>query len=131
MSTPDQNSNAPVQAANDPATPSAEQLENRAAIENPDVIDIPLENGFKYGGKQVTSVQVRKPGGKALSGIKLADLLQGDVDSIHKVLPRVTTPTLTSSIINDLEPCDIAQLGGALILFLQPKSVRVQALQEQ
>ncbi|MBF9261005.1 phage tail assembly protein [Acinetobacter baumannii] len=106
-----------------------EQLENQEAI-NPDLQTIDLETPLMMGTIEIKALEIRKPNVTALQGVKIADLLNGDVTAICTVLPRVSTPTLTKSQINQLEPADLAQIGGALVLFLQPKSVRVEALRQ-
>lgn len=111
-------------------TKTLEQIENTAAI-NPDVQIIELENPILMGNQEITSLEIRKPNVLALQGVKIADLLQGDVSAICTVLPKLTTPALTKSQINQLEPSDMAQIGGAIVLFLQPKSVRAEVLRQQ
>ncbi|KQE10877.1 phage tail protein [Acinetobacter pittii] len=107
-----------------------EQLENTAAI-NPDIQTVDLEKPLLMGNLEIPSLEIRKPNVQALQGVKIADLLQGDVISICTVLPRICTPELTKSQINQLEPADLAQIGGVIMLFLQPKSTRVQVLRQQ
>ncbi|KRI03930.1 MULTISPECIES: phage tail assembly protein [Acinetobacter calcoaceticus/baumannii complex] len=107
-----------------------EQVENTATI-NPDIQTVDLEKPLMMGNLEIPSLEIRKPNVQALQGVKIADLLQGDVTSICTVLPRICTPELTKSQINQLEPADLAQIGGAIMLFLQPKSTRVQVLRQQ
>ncbi|MBK0062613.1 MULTISPECIES: phage tail assembly protein [unclassified Acinetobacter] len=107
-----------------------QQAENQKMI-NPDVESIDLDQPIKMGSIEITQLEIRKPNVPALQGIKIAELLQGDVDAICKVIPRVTNPTLTRAQIIQLEPSDIAQIGAVLMLFLQPSSVRAAILQEQ
>ena len=106
------------------------QQENTAAID-PDIQVVDLESPVMMGTLEINSIEIRKPNVTALQGVKIADLLNGDVTAICTVIPRVSTPTLTKSQINQLEPSDLAQIGGALVLFLQPKSVRVEHLRQQ
>lgn len=107
-----------------------QQAENLAAL-NPDVQSIDLDSPIMMGTLEITSLEIRKPNVTALQGVKIADLLQGDINAICTVLPRICTPTLTKSQINQLEPSDLAQAGGVIMLFLQPKSVRVEVLRQQ
>ncbi|WP_269915422.1 phage tail assembly protein [Acinetobacter sp. HY1485] len=109
---------------------TAQQQENLEAL-NLDVQTIELDSDIQIGGERLEKLDIRKPNTQALSGIKIADLLQGDVNSILKVLPRISTPILTQQQAQQLEPCDIAQIGGALMLFLQPKSQRAEILRQQ
>lgn len=111
-------------------TQTAEQAENTQAIQA-ETQTVYLDLPFKSGGIEVTKIDVRKPNVHALKGLKIADLLQGDVTSICTILPRISTPTLTPHDVNQLEPSDIAQVAGVIMLFLQTKSVRAELLQKQ
>lgn len=66
---------------------------------------------------------MRKPNSGALRGVRLAALIEMDVDSAMLVLPRVTTPALTKSEILMMNPADMMSLTKELVLFLLPKSV--------
>lgn len=107
-----------------------EQIENTAAI-NMDVQTVDLEKPVMMGNLEISTLEIRKPNVQALQGIKISDLLQGDVTAICTVLPCVCTPELTKSQINQLEPADITQIGGVIMLFLQPKSVRAEVLRQK
>ncbi len=61
-----------------------EQLENTAAI-NPDIQTVDLEKPLLMGNLEIPSLEIRKPNVQALQGVKIADLLQGDVISICTV----------------------------------------------
>ena len=93
-----------------------QQTENTAAI-NPDIQTVDLEKPVLMGTLEITTLEIRKPNVQALQGVKIADLLQGDVTAICTVLPRVCTPELTKTQINQLEPADLTQIGGAIMLF--------------
>jgi hypothetical protein len=109
-----------------------EQIENQEVIQNPDIQVIDLDVPFKMGGTEITQVEVRKPSVPALKKIRIADLLNGDVNAICTVLPLCTSPTLTAAQLNnDIDPVDVIQLGAALIYFLQPKSVRAELALQQ
>ncbi|WP_026471136.1 phage tail assembly protein [Alkanindiges illinoisensis] len=119
-----------MQTAKQTQEPTADQLENRRAV-NPDVEVINLDTPLMMGNQEITEVEVRKPNALALQGLKIADLIQGDVTSVLTLLPKVTTPTLTRAQVQQLDPCDIAQFGAVFITFLQPKSTRAALLQQQ
>lgn len=109
-----------------------EQIENQQTIQNPDVQTVNLDVPFKIGGTEITKIEVRKPSVPALKKIRIADLLNGDVNAICTVLPLCTNPTLTPSQLNsDIDPVDVIQMGAALIYFLQPKSVRAELALQQ
>ena len=107
-----------------------QQTDNRDILQQ-DSQRIDLDSPLTMGDLKIESLEIRKPNVAALQGIKLSDLAQGDTLAICTVLPRVCTPTLTKSQISQLEPSDLAQAGGAIMLFLQPKSVRAEVLRQQ
>jgi len=92
-------------------------------MSTPDEI-VPLDTPIKMGETEITSVSVRKPGAGELRGIKLRDLLDLDVDSLIKVLPRVTTPTLPAAIVATIDPADLTAIGSKVAGFLVPKALR-------
>lgn len=110
-----------------------QQIENSKFIENPDMTVVDLDSPFKIGTLEIKSVQVHKPSVKALRKVRIADILNGDVESICTLLPLCTTnPTLNQANLNtDVDPVDIIQMGAEIIGFLQPKSVRAELSQQQ
>lgn len=111
---------------------TSEQIENSKSIENPDIEVVDLDTPFKIGGATITQIEVRKPSVPALRRIRIADILNGDVNSICTLLPLCTNPTLNKQQLdNEVDPVDIIQLGSAIITFLQPKSVRAEIALQQ
>ncbi len=104
--------------------PTQEQIETTQAITNPNEKVIELETPIMIGGSQVTHVTVRKPSVPALSGVSLQEIYTTQVDALVKVLPKVTSPQLPAVVIATMDPVDLAQLGGAVVYFLMPKSQR-------
>lgn len=88
---------------------------------------ITLDEPLKRGEQTITSVSVRKPASGELRGVALSDLLNLEVNAVIKVLPRVTSPSLTEQEIARLDPADLVQLGSKVAGFLLPKSVRAEA----
>ena len=112
------------------------QIENLKSIQqniDPDVEIVDLDSPFMLAGVEIKSVEVRKPSVTALRKVRIADILNGDVNSICMLLPLCTTnPTLTKQQLDNLiDPVDIIQMGGAIITFLQPKSVRAELSRPQ
>lgn len=89
---------------------------------NTHVLDTPLENGDNV----ITRVTLHKPNSGALRGTSLSALVNLDVDSLRKVLPRVSTPTLTEWQVTMMDPADLVALGGIFIGFLMPKAVKAK-----
>lgn len=88
---------------------------------------IPLDTPIKQGKTEITSVEIRKPGAGELRGVNLVDLAQMDVSALIKVLPRITTPTLTEADVARMDPADLTQIGMTVIGFLTPKSAKADA----
>ncbi|WP_273837926.1 phage tail assembly protein [Providencia rettgeri] len=86
-------------------------------------ITITLDEPITRGTTTVTEVVVRKPNSGALRGVRLAALMEMDVDSAILVLPRVTAPALTKAELLMMSPADMVNLTKELVLFLLPKSV--------
>ncbi|MEQ5315780.1 phage tail assembly protein [Providencia vermicola] len=86
-------------------------------------ITITLDEPITRGATTVTEIVVRKPNSGALRGVRLAALMEMDVDSAILVLPRVTAPALTKAELLMMSPADMVNLTKELVLFLLPKSV--------
>ena len=88
---------------------------------------INLDEPLKRGEQTISSVTVRKPAAGELRGVTLSDLLNLEVNALIKVLPRVTSPSLTEQEVARLDPADLVQLGSKVAGFLLPKSVKAEA----
>lgn len=91
---------------------------------------VTLDEPIKREGGDITSVEVRRPNSGELRGLSLSDLLNTDVDSLIKLLPRITQPTLIEAELKKLNPADLVQLGGAVVNFLAPKAVLAESRPE-
>lgn len=115
------------------AAPAAELKQPQAAtyapapVENPNESTVELDEPLQRGATTITHVTVRKPGSGALRGVALVDLLNLDVNALHKVLPRITTPALTEHEARLLDPADLVELGSKVAGFLVRKSVKAEA----
>lgn len=111
-----------------------EQIENLKLITaDPNIQLVDLDEPIKIGETTFSQIEVRKPSVPALRKIRIAEILNGDVNSICTILPLCTTPILSQQMLNSglVEPADIVQLGAAVIYFLQPKSVRAELSLQQ
>lgn len=85
---------------------------------------IPLESPLKIGDSEIAEIILRKPAAGELRGLNLTDLLQMDVSATIKLLPRISTPTLTEQHAAQLDPADLTALASEVAGFLLPKSAR-------
>lgn len=71
--------------------------------------------------KEVTVTEAMQQTG-SLRGLKLYDVMTSDVDSLIKLLPRVTSPALTEVEVSQLDVRDFAELSKEVADFLAPSS---------
>lgn len=89
-------------------------------------VNVTLDTPLKRGDTEITSIELRKPDAGALRGTNLQDLIVLDVNALAKVLPRISTPSLTEQEVFRLDPADLVQLGSEFAGFLAPKSALAQ-----
>ena len=78
---------------------------------------ITLKKPIVRGETEITEIDIREPKAGELRGIRLNDLLNGDVDAITTVLPRITSPVLQKHEIDALNPVDLANCCGEIMGF--------------
>ncbi|HDR8859371.1 TPA: phage tail assembly protein [Burkholderia territorii] len=83
-----------------------------------------LDQPIRQGDNEIKTITLRKPGSGELRGVSLSDLVNLDVSALHKVLPRITTPTLTEADVSKLDPADLLQLAGIVSGFFMTKAMR-------
>jgi hypothetical protein len=82
---------------------------------------ITLDTPIHRGEQEIAEITLRKPAAGELRGTTLNALVNLDVDALGKVLPRISSPTLTEFDVQQLDPADLVQLGVAFAAFLLPK----------
>lgn len=106
-------------------TETTETNAREVVIDGVEVIDNPntvaLDTPIKRGNQEITEVTLRKPTSGELRGTKLSDLISLDVIALQKVLPRISSPTLTENDVAMMDPADLCQLGGVFVSFLYSK----------
>lgn len=93
---------------------------------NTDLVTVDLDTPIVRGETSYRTVQLRKPRAGELRGVKVSEVLQGDVNAHLKVLPRITQPTLTTPELEAMDPSDFSELMGATIGFFMTKGQREQ-----
>lgn len=91
---------------------------------------IKLDKPIARGEQCINEITLRKPDSGALRGASLMALAQCDVDSLIKVLPRITEPTLTENDVLKMDPADLTACGIAVTGFLLQKQEVVDSLIE-
>ncbi|KAF1021880.1 MAG: hypothetical protein GAK30_01569 [Paracidovorax wautersii] len=108
-----------------PTAATVEEATTPAPADNTIILDTPLQRGTTT----IAEITLRKPSAGELRGLSLQRLHQADTDEILKLLPRITTPTLTPPECARLDPADLSEAGGHIISFLLKKAVRESVLQ--
>ncbi|WP_321815696.1 MULTISPECIES: phage tail assembly protein [unclassified Paraburkholderia] len=83
-----------------------------------------LDTPIVRGKQTIDTITLRKPRSGELRGASLSDLVNLDVGALSKVLPRISSPTLTEHDVANLDPADLVQLGGIFMGFLMPKAMK-------
>jgi len=99
-----------------------------APTKNPNEEVINLDTPIIRGEQKIDQVTLRKPMSGELRGVTLSDLAQMDVLALRKVLPRISTPSLTDIEVGRMDPADLFQCGLAIAGFLLQKSAKEAAL---
>lgn len=105
-----------------------ENTEETTKATNPNEVVVKLDQPIVRGENTFESVTLRKPNSGALRGVTLIDLVQMDVMALRKVLPRISTPSLTDHEIGNMDPADLMACGQEVSGFLLQKSAKAAFL---
>lgn len=84
--------------------------------------DIVLDEPIKRGDHEIAEITLRKPQAGELRGLTLEDLLKSDVDTILKLIPRISDPILIDEEVAIMDPADLTECGGAIRGFFMTKA---------
>ena len=76
-----------------------------------------LSAPVKIDGKDMTEITLRCPKTGELRGLMLANVLQMETSALLKLLPRITTPSMSEAQLADLPPADFLALTKEAIGF--------------
>jgi hypothetical protein len=80
---------------------------------------VTLENPIKRGEQVIEKITLMKPNAGTLRGVS-GDVARSEVDALIKVLPRMTSPSLTESDVVMMDLPDLMALATKVIGFLSP-----------
>ncbi len=92
---------------------------------DPALETVDLDTPVVRGNQIIQTVTLRKPKAGALRGLSIVALSQLDVNALQKLLPRISTPTLTEADVANMEPEDLVALGVKVAGFLLQKEDRL------
>lgn len=87
---------------------------------------ITLKVGVPSGKTTITELTIRKPLTGDLRGIKLIDFIDLDINSLAKVLPRITTPTIEEHEVFEMDLIDLSDVTKVIADFLSQTSTNVK-----
>lgn len=93
---------------------------------NPSVDDnsVTLDTPISRGKTTINTLNLRKPQSGELRGVQLIELLNMDVATLIKILPRITSPSITAPEAAGMDPADLLACGSKISAFLLQKSVK-------
>lgn len=84
--------------------------------------EIELSTPIISGKTEITKITIRKPLAGDLRGVKLLNFVDADIDSLAKVLPRISTPTLSDQDVYSMDLVDLTNVVVEISGFLTQKS---------
>lgn len=94
--------------------------DNEIDTVNPNVVT--LDRPIKRAGQIIETVTLIEPNAGTLRGVSLAAVAQSEVDALIKILPRMTSPALTTQELTAMNLSDMLSLAAKVISFLSPAS---------
>ncbi|MFJ2282073.1 phage tail assembly protein [Pseudomonas sp. NPDC087803] len=93
---------------------------NQSADDNRVTLDTPITRGKTT----IDTLTLRKPQSGELRGVQLVELLNMDVATLIKILPRITSPGITAPEAAGMDPADLLACGSKISAFLLQKSAK-------
>lgn len=88
---------------------------------------VTLDTPIKRGKTTIDTITLRKPASGELRGVQLVELLNMDVATLIKILPRITSPGITAPEAAGMDPADLLACGSKISSFLLQRSVKTDA----
>lgn len=85
---------------------------------------VTLDTPIIRGKNTIDTLTLRKPQSGELRGVQLIELLNMDVATLIKILPRITSPGITAPEAAGMDPADLLACGSKISAFLLQKSVK-------
>lgn len=73
----------------------------------PKFATVDLDQPIERGEQAIAKLTLKKPMGGELRGLNLVNLTQLDVNSLHKLLPRICTPAISEQDVQGMDPADL------------------------
>lgn len=81
-----------------------------------------LEKGIIRDDKTIKKITLTKPNAGHMRGLKFTNILQFDIDSLAVLLPRISSPALTTDEVYQFDFADLTATTETFAGFLEPSS---------
>ncbi|WP_374406541.1 phage tail assembly protein [Pelagerythrobacter sp.] len=92
--------------------------------DKPDRATVTLATPIERGDTKIETLDLRKPRAGELRGLSLQDILTSEVVALLTLIPRITNPPLNADEADNLDPADLAEIGGSIRGFFMTRAER-------
>jgi Phage tail protein E. len=93
-----------------------------APQKTPQTITVTLEEPIQRESGPVTSITLRKPKAGEMRGLKVGELINGEVTAVLALIPRISSPFIAEEEANNLSSEDIAEIAGTVTGFFMTQA---------
>ena len=104
------------------ATPTTEDPVPASVPAEVGLETITLETPIRRGDQVISQIALRKPKARELRGLQVQSLVQGDVNAVMALIPRISMPTLVAQEVEDLSIEDLGVISGVVLGFFMSKA---------
>lgn len=79
---------------------------------------VTLSKPLKRGEDEITEVMMSEPNNGATRGLQIFGIMQGDIQQLSVLLPRITKPMITETEFQNMPFKDQAAFAGEVLYFL-------------
>ena len=96
-----------------------------AATTDPSIVAIALSEPIRRGDTEIASIDLRKPKAGHLRGLTLQSLINTEIGAVLTLIPRISNPPLAPHEVEELDPADLAEIGGTIRGFFMTPAERM------
>ncbi|OEY67451.1 phage tail assembly protein [Marinobacter sp. X15-166B] len=93
-------------------------------MSKPVTVTVTLDTPIAREGEKVDKIALRKPLSGELRGLSLAEVMNLDADSITKLIPRISNPSISEHEVRNMDPADLVECGKEIAGFLLQKQYK-------
>lgn len=83
----------------------------------------------RANGEPITEITLVKPNAGSLRGLKVPDLVSGDVSTVLTLIPRISQPVVSAHDAEKLETEDLGEIAGAIFGFFMTPTDKAKMAQ--